>query len=112
MPEYNVHWTGYVSHVETVEADSAEEAMDAAQEGWVSLCNQCTREWDSAGDPEVFTVTDADGNTAWEANPVRPLPTREQIDKLVSDWFRATLQPIVRDHLADAIEALFTGGKE
>lgn len=43
---------------------------------------------------------------------VRPLPTREQIDKLVSNWFRATLAPEVRDMLADAIEGLFSGGEE
>lgn len=42
----------------------------------------------------------------------RPLPTREQVDKLVSDWFRATLSPEVRDMLADAVLALMGGAGE
>lgn len=39
----------------------------------------------------------------------RPAPTREQVDKLVSDWFRATLSSGVRDVLADAILELMGG---
>ena len=73
MPEYNVHHTGYVSHVETVEASSPEEAIEQSETGSVSLCHQCTQDWDSAGDVEVFSVTDADGETVWSVDEAPPL---------------------------------------
>lgn len=87
MPEYNVHHTGYVSHVETVEADSPEQAIELSEVGNVSLCHQCTREWDSAGDVEVFAVTDSSGEYVWEQEPApqplvvdrEALPTADRI---------------------------------
>jgi hypothetical protein len=77
MPVYHLHHTGYVSHVETIEAASPEEALAASQGGTVSLCHQCTREWDSAGDPEVLSITDEAGETVWQGEPYETLRARE-----------------------------------
>jgi hypothetical protein len=74
--KYFVHHTGYVSHVEEVEANSPEEAIDASEVGHVQMCSQCSSEWDSAGDPDVFSVSDENGETVWENYPeARALPT-------------------------------------
>jgi hypothetical protein len=85
VAEYNVHHTGYVSHVETVEADSPEEAIELSEVGSVSLCHQCTREWDSAGDPDIFNVTDAAGEVVWEQEAApQPVFDREALRQLVA----------------------------
>jgi hypothetical protein len=89
VPEYNVHFTGYVSHVETVEADTPEEAIDAAETGSVQLCHQCTQDWDSAGDVEVLVVSDASGEHVWEQEPLAPQPVvdREALRKAITGLF-------------------------
>lgn len=71
MPTYYVHHTGYVSHVEEVEADTPEAALEASEGALVSLCHQCSREWDAGGDPEITAVSDETGETVWEAEPAR-----------------------------------------
>lgn len=117
MPEYNVHHTGYVSHVETVEADSPEEAIASSEVGSVSLCHQCSREWDSGGDPEVFTVTDADGETVWEQAPApQPVVDREALVALLVQHKVFTWMPMSTKKLdeglgdlADAVLALING---
>jgi hypothetical protein len=114
VPEYNVHHTGYVSHVETVEADSPEEAIAAAQEGWVSLCHQCTREWDSAGDSEVFTVTDAAGETVWEQAPApQPVVDREAVRAVIRTHISVNFGTFngVIDACTDAVLALLNGAE-
>jgi hypothetical protein len=120
MPVYHLHHTGYVSHVETVEADTPEAAIDASEEGWVSLCHQCTREWDSAGDPEITSVTDETGEIVWEPErePARaPLPTQEQISEaILAAWIVQTelgVQATPVEHsraLAGGVMKLLNGG--
>jgi hypothetical protein len=109
MPIYNLHHTGYVSRIETIEADNPDAAMDAAQDGNVSLCHQCTREWEPEGDSEITSVTDETGEIVWEPEPARPLPTREQVRDALNSRLSSDSESEL-DALIDAVMATMNGG--
>lgn len=122
MTTYYINHIGYVSQVEEVEADSPEAALDASQGAIVQLCNYCNREWDSAGDTEIGSISDENGETVWEAEPPRPpLPTRDQIiaalagaeGRTLTDKSPGYLQQIEETFgfRADAVMELLNGGK-
>jgi hypothetical protein len=114
VAEFHIHHVGYVSNIETVEAETVDEAIEASQVGAVSLCHQCTDEWDAGGDPDIYEVTDADGKIVW-SQPQTEVD-RETVLKLlrhhgVTSGRSYTRQELsrYRDELADAVLALLNG---
>lgn len=71
MPKFTVHMTTTTSFTQEVEADDPEAAIDVAyNEGIQGICAHCSgwrQDWsrDEGENPEVYEVTDADGNTCW-----------------------------------------------
>lgn len=72
MPKYNVHLIETISTTVTVEADSIEDAQELAYQsddmpGSITYGAFGQASVDEAGDWEVASVSDTDGNELWSA---------------------------------------------
>lgn len=68
MPTFRVYHIATISHIEEIDVETAEEAYDQAEEGHVTLCHHCTKEWEPDGDSDVYQVEDAEGNVLLQRN--------------------------------------------